>query len=77
MDSLITMLIVWIATAPITYLVLRRFHRADFEKWTQMDRLFCLFVSIGCGPFGLIGTGLVALLVKLQASDWADEEAKW
>lgn len=77
MTLIITTLILWIVCAPLSYLILRRFHVAAFGKWTQMDRLFGLCLSVAGGPAALIVIGLIATLVWLHTLSWADKEAKW
>lgn len=77
MTLTITMLILWIVSAPLCYLIMRRFHVAEFGKWTQMDRLFGLCLSVAGGPTALVAIGFIALLVWLHTMSWADEEAKW
>lgn len=72
-----TMLIIWIVCAPLSYILMRRFHVAEFRRWTQIDRASGLFMSIFGGPMMLMCITLVFFLVWLCNKPWAGKEAKW
>lgn len=77
MTLLITLLILWIVSAPLSYIIMRKSHLGGSTKWTRMDRLFSLSMSVLYGPVMLVVIGIIALLVKLNASDWANQEVRW
>jgi hypothetical protein len=77
MTLIISMLILWIVSAPLSYLILRRIFVADLGEWMKTDRLIGLCLSVAGGPMTLAAIGFPALLVWLYHSPWANEEAKW
>lgn len=77
MITLIIMLILWIVSAPLSYLVVRNDFTSSFGKWTRMDRLFWLAFSMLYGPIMLIAIAGVCVFCKLSSSEWGKQEVKW
>ena len=77
MNLPLIILIVWLGSAPLSYLSLRRILRAESPSWTRIDRLYALGMSVVYGPVMLLAVAGIALFVKLHTTDWAKREARW
>jgi len=77
MTLLITLMLIWIVSAPLSYLLVRRDFREAFGGWTRFDRLFGLSISILTGPIALTMFVVQAAILRLSKCAWANKEAKW
>ena len=72
-----TLLLIWIVSAPLSYLLVRRDFREEFGGWTRFDQLFGLSISILTGPIALFMFTVQAAVLRLSKCEWANKEAKW
>ncbi len=78
MSLFVSLFILWIICVPACYLLLREDHIAATQgRWTQIDRLFWLGISLVYGPVMLIAIVGVAVFNRLSASKWGQREARW
>lgn len=77
MSTFNILLMIWIITAPISYIVVRKDYKSSFGKWTRVDRLFWLSFSVLYGPIMLLVVLGAGLLCKISSSKWGQGEAKW
>jgi hypothetical protein len=75
--TLLFLIVLWMASAWLTYVIIRRDQVATFGKWKRIDRLTTLMMSLAGGPVLLAMTGCVAGIMKLAATPWANQEVKW
>ena len=77
MTLFFSIFILWIICAPLSYLLLREDHLDTLGRWTQVDRLFWLSISLVYGPIMLVAIIGVAVFNRLSASAWGQREARW
>lgn len=77
MNLIVSIFILWIICAPACYLLLREDQLDTLGRWTQVDRLFWLGISLAYGPVMLIALVGVAVFNRLNASKWGQREARW
>jgi len=72
------MLCCWMGFLPLGYIACRWANRAmGLKKWTRLDRLGAIFISLFWGPFMPIFAVVVVLVDKLSESKWANRDAGW
>ena len=74
---ILTFACIWVLCVPIGYLFARWSNRAVGSRWTRLDRLSVIMLSMLCGPLMPFWAILIVLVYKLETSDWGDKEAGW
>lgn len=77
MTWFITAIVLWMVSAPVTYVIIRRDQIATLGKWKRVDRVATLGLSLVYGPLALIIIGAVIAVTKFAASGWANKEVRW
>lgn len=70
------LVIMWLATSLVAYLLTRRANLIRKESWKYKDALFTIFISMLGGPLVMFVAAIFNLHSKLFF-DWLDKPSRW
>jgi hypothetical protein len=78
MTGLLLVACIWMLCAPLGYVANRWANRVmGHKKWTRLDRLGAILLSMFNGPVMLVAAVVFVLIDKLSKSRWANRDARW
>jgi len=72
-----SILIAWLCCAPLGYIFVRDECVRLFGRWTQLQRVEWLLLSLFYGPFILLVVLLMRFAEWANDAKWSNKEAKW
>jgi hypothetical protein len=76
MFTLRDLVVVWLTTSLVAYLLIRRAYRIREWSWIHVDALLMVFLCVIAGPFVMFLAVLCNLRSK-SGSLWLDKPSRW